>query len=110
MADRGVLEAMRDSSSVIRGLNLGSRRGGREDWGLEEGVLEASAAMRDSAAARSAAVGSASTSRCFVSWVFEVEVSVWLVGDGMGEGGLHGSDSWTVVRMDDILALSVRIL
>lgn len=61
MAFRGVLAAMRFSSAVMRGEKLGSRMGGRVEE-EDEGEDCCSAAMRDSAAARSAGVGSGSTS------------------------------------------------
>jgi hypothetical protein len=66
MAARGCLDAMRDSSAVARGLNWGSRRGGRmEASGADEDDdddEESSVAMRDSAAARSEGEGSGSMS------------------------------------------------
>lgn len=46
----------------MRGENFGGRRAGRESWLCveSEGMVEASAAMRESAAARSEAEGSVS--------------------------------------------------
>lgn len=61
IARRGCLEAMRVSSPVMAGVNLGEGRGGRlEGDGESEDCC--SWAIRDSAAARSAGVGSGSTS------------------------------------------------
>lgn len=72
IAARGVgfgLEAMRSSSALIRGLKFGSMAGGRRAWCGSSGTVARSAAMRASAASRSACVGSGSTSRRRGEWL-----------------------------------------